>query len=391
MLPVSVPNGMAMIEPSQREQTWRNADPAMLIITLLLIGFGLITIFSADGQQGGLTSAAGKQFIFMVIGCALMVAFAALDYRFLKLLATPLYISSLMLLALVLKFGLTIGGATRWFDLKVVTFQPSEIAKLATIIAVAAFVSVRGPRMRGPFSFAFSGLFAALPAGLVFIEPDLGTALIFVAIWLGIMAVANTRMIYLLLCVIAAVPIYWVAWYGLPGHKPIFQAYQKERLTCFLHPEADTFDFCSNVVQARITIGQAGLIGHRFADTALINQDQRLAVGTTDFAFAHATGNFGFIGALALFTLYLLLIWRYLRVAQLARDEFGRLIAIGATTLLLFQSFVNIGMNAGILPVVGIPLPFISAGGTPLVTLLVTQGILQSILMHRHTLNFGKT
>ncbi len=380
-----------MLEPSQRESTWRNADPAMLIITLLLIGFGLLTVFSADGQQLGLTAAATKQFFFAVIGGALMLALAAFDYRFLRILASPIYIVALLLLVIVLFKGSTIGGATRWIDLGPITFQPSEVAKLAAIIALAAFATLRGQRMRGPFSFAASGILMALPAGLVFIEPDLGTALIFVAIWLGIMSVSRTRMLYLLACVIAAFPLYWVAWYGIPGHnKSLFQEYQKQRLTCFMHTDKDTFDFCANVVQARITIGQAGLTGHRLADTAIINQDSRLAVSTTDFAFAHATGNFGFIGALALFTLYLLLIWRYLRVAHLARDEFGRLIAIGAASLMLFQSFVNIGMNSGILPVVGIPLPFISAGGTPVVTLLVTQGILQSILMHRHTLSFGK-
>jgi rod shape determining protein RodA len=382
---------MAMIEPSQRERTWRNADPAMLVITLLLIGFGLLTVFSADGQQLGLTAAATKQFLFAAIGGALMLALATFDYRLLRILALPIYIVALLLLVIVLFKGSTIGGATRWIDLGPITFQPSEVAKLAAIIVLSGFVSFRGERMRGPFSFAASGILAALPAGLVFIEPDLGTALIFVAIWLGIMSVSRTRMLYLLACVIAAFPLYWVAWNGIPGHnKPLFQDYQKDRLTCFNHPERDTLDFCANVVQARITIGQAGLTGHRFADTAIINQDLRLAVSTTDFAFAYATGNFGFIGALALFTLYLLLIWRYLRVAHLARDEFGRLIAIGAASLMLFQAFVNIGMNAGILPVVGIPLPFISAGGTPVVTLLVTQGILQSILMHRHTLTFGK-
>lgn len=380
-----------MIEPSPRESTWRNADPAMLVITLLLIGFGLLTVFSADGQQMGLTAAATKQFIFAVIGGGLMLALAAFDYRFLRILALPIYIVALLLLVVVLFKGSTIGGATRWIDLGPITFQPSEVAKLAAIIVLSGFASFRGQRMRGPFSFAASGLLVALPAGLVFIEPDLGTALIFVAIWLGIMSVSRTRMLYLLACVIAAFPLYWVAWNGIPGHnKPFFQDYQKERLTCFNQPEKDTLDLCANVVQARITIGQAGLTGHRFADTAILNQNLRLAVGTTDFAFAYATGNFGFIGALALFTLYLLLIWRYLRVAHLARDEFGRLIAIGAASLMLFQSFVNIGMNAGILPVVGIPLPFISAGGTPVVTLLVTQGILQSILMHRHTLSFGK-
>jgi rod shape determining protein RodA len=381
---------MAMIEPSQRENTWRNADPAMLVITLLLLGFGLVTIYSADGRVLGLGSATFKQALFAGLGFALMAVLAALDYRVFRALSIPIYLGGLALLALVLKKGLVIAGAQRWFDLGFTTFQPSEPAKLATIIALAAFISFRGLHMRGPISFGLAGLIAVVPAALVFIEPDLGTALIFAAIWLGVIMVTRTRWIYLLLCLVAIAPAIYFAWNGGFGHQPLFQDYQKDRITCFLHPQADQFDFCSNVVQARITIGQAGLIGHRFADAAQINERQRLAVSTTDFAFAHATGNFGFIGALALFALYLLLIWRYLRVARLARDEFGQLIAIGATALLFFHAFVNIGMNVNLLPVVGIPLPFISAGGTPLVTMLAMQGILQSILMHRQRSTFGQ-
>lgn len=380
---------MAMIEPSQRESTWRNADPAMVVITLLLLGFGLVTIYSADGRDLSLGGATFKQALFATIGFGVMTILAALDYRVLRALAIPMYLAGVALLILVLRIGEVIAGAQRWFDLGFTSFQPSEPAKLATIVALAAFVALRGLHMRGPVSFAITGLIAVVPAALVFIEPDLGTALVFAAIWLGVITVARTRWLYLLACLIAVVPIGFFAWNGGFGHDPLFHDYQKDRITCFLHPQADEFDFCSNVVQARITIGQAGLLGHRFADTAQINEHQRLAVRTSDFAFAHATGNFGFIGALALFALYLLLIWRYLRVAHLARDEFGQLIAIGASAVLFFHAFVNIGMNVNLLPVVGIPLPFISAGGTPLVTTLALQGILQSILMHRQKPNYG--
>ena len=362
----------------------------MLVVTLLLLGFGLLTIYSADDRNLTLSGAVFKQALFAVLGFILMGLLAVFDYRFLRVLSLPMYGAGLLLLALVLKFGTIIGGAQRWFTFGPLSFQPSEPAKLATILLVAGFVAMRGNHFRGPFSFAASGILAALPAVLVFAEPDLGTALVFVAVWFGIVAVSRTHWIYLVGTLAAIVPAFWVAWYGILGRDPFFHQYQKDRLTCFLHPDADTLGFCSNVVQARITIGQAGLTGHRFADAAIINQQQGLAVSTSDFAFAHSIGNFGFIGALALFTLYMLLIWRYLRVAQLARDEFGQLIAIGAATMLFFQSFVNIGMNVGILPVVGIPLPFISQGGTPLVTVLVTQGILQSILMHRHRLAFGR-
>lgn len=374
---------MAMLETTER-RTWRNADPAMLVITLLLIGFGLVTIYSADERIFSLGSAVFKQALFAVIGLGLMVAFAAFDYRFLRALVVPMYLGGLALLALVLKQGIIIAGAQRWFDLKVTTFQPSEPAKLATIVALASFVTLRGEHIRGPGSFAATGLIAAVPAGLVFIEPDLGTALVFVAVWIGIITFTRTRAVYLLGCLVAAVPLTWFCW------QYIFHDYQKDRLLTFRHPEQhpDTGGF--NIIQAKITIGQAGFLGHRFADAAQVNEYQRLAVSTTDFAFAHAIGNFGFLGALAVFALYLLLIWRYLRVAHLARDEFGQLLALGASAVLLFQAFVNIGMNVNLLPVVGIPLPFISAGGTPLVTMLVTQGILQSVLMHRQRLAFGR-
>jgi rod shape determining protein RodA len=373
---------MAMLEPSQRS-TWRNADPAMLIITLLLVGFGVVTIFTASDHSLSLAGPAGKQALFAVVGLIAMGIMAALDYRFWRVLITPVYLVALALLVLVLRFGAVWGGAQRWFDLKVMSFQPSEAAKLATIIALAAFISMRGIHMRGPFSFGASGLLAAVPAVLVFVEPDLGTSLIFIAIWLGVVIVSRTRMLYLIGCGLVSIPITYYFW------QNVFHEYQRDRLRIFLHPERDDTGQGFNIIQAKITIGQAGLVGHRFSETAQINQYQRLVVSESDFAFAHAIGNFGFIGALALFALYLLLIWRYLRVAHLARDEFGQLIAVGAAAMLFVQAFINIGMNVNILPPVGIPLPFISAGGVSLVTLLALQGILQSVLMHRERLAFG--
>ncbi len=373
---------MAMLEPSNRS-TWRNADPAMLVLTLLLIGFGLVTLYSAGDRELGFSSIVVKQAIFTTIGLVAMGILAALDYRFWRVLILPVYLVALALLVLVLRFGALWGGAQRWFDLKIISFQPSETAKLATIVALAAFISLRGAHMRGPFSFGAAGLIAAVPAVLVFIEPDLGTALIFIAIWVAVITVSRTRGLYLIGCVLAAVPITYYFWHN------VFHDYQRDRLLIFRHPETDETGQGFNIIQAKITIGQAGLVGHRFSDSAQINQYQRLVVSESDFAFAHAIGNFGFIGALALFTLYLLLIWRYLRVAHLARDEFGQLIAIGAAAMLFFQAFVNIGMNVNLLPVVGIPLPFISAGGVSLVTLLALQGIMQSVLMHRERLAFG--
>ncbi len=371
-----------MLELSRRSR-WRNADPFMLVTTLILLAFGLLTIYSADDYEINLTSTAFKQTLFVIVGLAVMVMLMSVDYRLLRSLVIPIYVGAVGLLVLVLTgAGHIIGGSKRWFNLGPFTFQPSQTAKLATIVALAAFIASRGPRMRGPLNYLLTIAIAALPAGLVFIEPDLGTSLVFVAIWAGMVAVSRTRTLYLLGSALAAIPGAWLAWHY------VLQDYQKQRLLIFRHPDDDPLVHGYHIIQAKIMIGQAGLLGHRFTDRAWLNQFQELAVDESDFAFAHATGSFGFIGALALFVLFLLLIWRYLRVAHLARDEFGRLIAIGAASMLFFQAFVNIGMNVNLLPVVGIPLPFISAGGTPLVTLLALQGILQSVLMYREKLAF---
>lgn len=352
----------------------------MPVTTLVILGFGLITIFTADNRQVSVSALAVKQLFYTGLGFGAMLTFAAIDYRLLRSLVVPIYLGALVILALVIPFGMEVLGARRWFDLRFMTFQPSEPAKLAVIIALAAFVASRGARIKNPIYFALSALLVGIPAAFVFKEPDLGTSLVFIAVWCGIMIASRTRTIYLLATLIATIPATYFAWHYL------FHDYQKQRLLIFQHPESDIQGQGFNIIQARVTIGQAGLIGHRFADTQ--NEFQLLAVRTTDFAFAHAIGNFGFIGAVALFVLYVILIWRYLRVAELARDEFGRLLAVGAVAMLFFQTVVNIGMNAGLLPVTGIPLPFISYGGSPLVTLLATQGILQSVLMHREKLTF---
>ena len=356
----------------------------MLITTLMLIGFGLLTVYSADDRDLSIRGVVYKQILFVVVGLILMGTLAAIDYRLLQSLALPMYGVGIVLLTVVLhpQLGETITGARRWFNLGPMTFQPSEPAKLATIVSLATFIASRGVQMRRLVNLVLTVPIVAVPFYLVFIEPDLGTALAFLAIWGGMIAVSRTRVLYLLGMGIAAVPAGYIAWHF------ILHDYQKDRVYTFLNPEADPLARGFNIIQARITIGQAGLLGHRFADSAQANQSQLLAVRTSDFAFAHAAGNFGFVGGVALFVLFLLLIWRYLRVAELARDEFGQLLAIGAAALLFFQAFVNIGMNVGLLPPVGIPLPFISAGGVAMVTMLAMQGILQSVLMHREKLTF---
>lgn len=371
-----------MIEPSERiARRWRDADPFMLITTLVIIGFGTITIFNADNRDIGINALVVRQIMYVSFGLALMVTLAAIDYHLLQSLALPIYVGAVALIALVIPFGKAIGGAKRWFDFKVILLQPSEPGKMAVIVGLAAFLAARNARMKNPLNYLWSGALVVIPAVLVFKEPDLGTSLVYLAIWFGMIIVSRTRMSYLLVTIFLMIPATKFAW------DRLFHDYQRRRVLIFRDPTSDMTGDGFNIIQARVTIGQAGLVGHRFADTA--REDYSLlAVKTTDFAFAHTIGNFGFIGAVALFVLFLLLIWRYLRVAHLARDEFGQFIAIGAAAMLFFQAFVNIGMNVNLLPVTGIPLPFISYGGSPLIPLLGLQGILQSILIHRQKLTF---
>jgi rod shape determining protein RodA len=363
---------------------WRDFDLYMLVTTVVLMGFGAVTIWSADG--GGavrLGNLGVRQGLYGVLGLALMLVIANVDYRFFASFAWPLYGLGLALLGLVLVpgIGVEILGSRRWFDLRFTTIQPSEFAKLATVVALAAFVASRGTAMREFGNFAVSLLIVGAPMALVFRQPDLGTTLVYGVIWAAMMVVAHTRRIYLAAIAALVAPLVLFAW------EFLLQDYQRARFLIFLDPEIDPRGDGFNIIQARISIGSGGWFGE-----GLLGGTQSrlnlLSVRESDFIFAHASGMFGFIGMLALFASYAILLWRCLLVVETARDGFGQCLAIGVSGILFFQAFVNIGMNVGILPVTGITLPFVSSGLSSLWTFLIAEGILQSILMRHRKLAF---
>ena len=361
---------------------WRDFDPYLLVTTLVLMGFGVVAIWSASGQDPiGLTNMGVKQALYGAIGLGFMVAIANFDYRIFASFAWVIYAVGLAVLALVLQFGTVIAGAQRWFVVGPLSIQPSEFGKLATLLALAAFVSSRGPAMRELPNFILSILIVAVPMGLVFAEPDLGSALVYGVIWVAIMIVTQTRKLYFGLMLLAAGPAFWIAW------NYVFHEYQKDRLLIFLHPERDPYDDGFNIVQASISIGSGGWFGDGLTGGTQ-SQLNLLRVRETDFIFAHVSGMFGFVGMIALFASLAILIWRTLRVVETAHDRFGQCLALGIAGILFFQSFVNIGMNMGLLPVTGITLPFVSAGSSSLWTFLFAEGILQSILMRQRKLAF---
>ena len=358
------------------------ADPYMFILVGVLALFGLVTIWSAGGALPiTLGSPVTRQAFYLVVGIGVMALMASNNYRFLKSLAVPIYAACVVLLLAVPFIGTEIAGATRWILIGPISFQPSDVAKLAVVIGLSAFMSERHDEMDRFVNFILSGLIVFVPFALVFVEPDLGTSIVFVVIWFATLAVSKTRLLYLIGTILIAVPVALVSW------RYLLQDYQRERLLLSYDPERDYFGGGFNIVQAHVTIGTGGWFGNGLTG-GIQSEYQFLRVRDTDFIFAHAMSMFGFFGGLALMLCFLLLFHRMTRAVGVARDTFGQYIATGITAMLVFQTFINIGMNLGLMPVTGLPLPFISLGGTALVTNLAAIGVLQSILINRRTLAF---
>lgn len=359
-------------------------DFYMVLTAGLLITFGVVAIWSAQGGgQVSILNEGVRQAIFAMIGVMLLIFVASFNYRFLATLAWLLYVISLGSLVMVLipGVGISIAGSRRWFDLGITTVQPSEFAKLFTIIALSSFVASRGEQMKELGNFVVSLLIALVPAGLVFLEPDLGTASVFGIIWLSIILTTQARWRYLGPLLVSAIPFAYFAWHF------VLHSYQKERLLISFDPFKDPTGDGYNIIQARYAIGAGGMFGSGLQGGTQ-SRLELLKVRESDFIFAHASGMVGFVGIVCLFVLYMILLWRCLRVAQSARDQFGQALAIGFSAMLFYQSFVNMGMNMGIMPVTGITLPLISQGSSSLWTFLIGIGILQSVLLHHRKLAF---
>lgn len=354
----------------------------MFVLVGVLTLFGLVAIWSAEGAQT-ITAGSGtvRQAVYAVLGFAAMFTLASINYRFLKSFAIPIYVLMLAMLASLAVIGTTIGGSTRWIIVGPISFQPSEFAKLGIIIALAAFLSEKHQEMKQLRYFLLSGIIVGLPLLLVYWQPDLGTSIVFAVIWLAMLAVSRTRLLYLFGLLLLMIPFSLIAW------RYLLLDYQKERLLISFDPQRDYFGQGFNIVQAQVSIGTAGWFGHGLSG-GLQSEYQFLRVRETDFIFAHAVSMFGMLGGIALFLVFIMLFHRMTRTVYVARDTFGQYVAVGIIAMIGFQTFVNIGMNLGLMPVTGIPLPFVSLGGTSLMVNLAAIGILQSIILNRQRLAF---
>ena len=360
----------------------RYADFLLLLVLLALLVYGLAMVYSATFPSTNnsvitFSSFAQKQIIFVVLGLVLMVSVAMIDYRILHALAYVLYGLSILLLGVVLVAGHGNAeyGSQRWIDLKLFPLQPSELAKPALVLALARYYADNQPDVRGFRHFVVSFLFALPPTALVYAQPDLGTSISFLFIWFLMALAGGVRLLYLGISAAlaaASMPVIW----------SLLQGYMRDRITIFLHPESDPWGQGYNIIQAQISIGSGGMFGTGFL-AGTQSQGHFLRIQHSDFIFSVRAEEMGFVGALVLFALFTLLLIRILRAAHLSRDHFGKLVAAGIAVTLIFTITVNIGANVRLMPVTGIPLTFISYGGSSMITNLACMGIVQSILMRR--------
>ncbi len=357
-------------------QFWRQFDYILFGATVLLIVFGILMIRSATmgAIDTELISRVPDQIQYAVIGLVVMLALAALDYRLLGGMHIWLYIIMVVLLVLVQFLGVVgDAGSQRWINLGI-RVQPSEVGKILIIITLGHFLSQRYDQMGSIRTVIFSFVHMAVPMGLIFIQPNLGTTIVFMVIWFVMIWAAGLRLrhigIFFLIFLIGA-PVLWSQ----------MADYQKSRITTFINPEGDP-DAFYNIQQSRIAVGSGGLVGKGYAAGSQ-SQLRFLRVRHTDFIFSVIAEEFGFVGGATVMGLIALVILRILRGARQAADSLGSLICYGVAAIIFFQTVVSIGMNLNMLPVTGLTLPFISSGGTSLLSMLAGIGLAQSVIIRR--------
>jgi len=360
-----------------RGRRWRAFDLQLFLYLALLIAFGVVMGYSANftdlGSGAGLSQTV-RTLIWAAIGLTIFFVTASVDYHWLQTLSVPIYVTVLALLTLTLFIGTNLFGAQLSISVAGLDFQFSEVSKVLMIVVLASFLTGRREKVGRLSTIIGAGLLMAVPTFLVFRQPDLGTAMVFVAILVGMLFMAGASIGWMGLFAGGAVAL-------APLAVSSLEAYQRQRLFCFLDPSVDPQGACYQLVQALNAVGSGGVLGQGLT-AGRQNQLGFLPVQSTDFIFTVVAEELGLIGGIILLGLFALLIWRILVIGWGARDGLGMMVASGLATMLLFQIMVNIGMVTGIMPVTGIPLPFVTYGGSSLISLMFGMGILQSVRMH---------
>jgi rod shape determining protein RodA len=373
-----------------RSSSWRYFDFWLLGAVVLATAFGTTMIRSAVAGNEVLLPLINRQIYFALIGLVVIFVVAAIDYRYWTALYRPMYVVILMFLITLTGFGQTAFGAQRWFQVGVLFLQPTEFAKIIAILVLARYFDHAENQPRDIRWLLGAILWASGIIVMILLQPNLSNVVVLSVILGTLLWFNGIQLKHLLLFgAIGAVGIGAIVGLSLLGIRiPFLQEYQQQRITTFFLPDPNaTFGATYNVQQALIAIGSGGLFGQGYGHGSQ-TQLRFLKVRHTDFIFSAVAEEFGLVGALLVIVIIMLIVWRCLRTAQKARDVAGMNIAYGVAALIFFQGMVNIGVNLNIVPVSGLPLPFISYGGSGLTSLMLGIGLVQSVAMRHRQLEF---
>ncbi len=374
----------------ERGLSWRNFDFLLLGAVVLASAFGTVMIRSAIAGNEVLQPLISRQVYFAILGVVLIFLLASIDYRYWISLYRPIHLVIIVFLLTLTGFGQEAFGAQRWFQVGVLFLQPTEFAKIVALIVLARYFEVTRDQPRDLRWMAGAFFRAIWIIGLILLQPNLSNVMVLsviLAVMLWVNGIQVRQVVFALLLgilLLGTVITLSVLGVQIPG----MQAYQQERIVNFVVPNPnDTFGNRYNVQQALIAVGSGGVSGQGYGYGSQ-TQLRFLKVRHTDFIFAAASEEFGLAGGLLIIITLGLVVWRCIRAAQKARDVSGAMLAIGVATLIFFQGAVNIGMNLNLLPVSGLPLPFISYGGSGLTALMIGIGLVQSVVMRQKELEF---
>jgi len=354
---------------------WYGFDLQLAIYALSLVVIGLLMAFTNSGtdplQPGSIFT---RGLVWLALAAVVFVASAAADHHWLRTFAWPIYGFAILLLLVTLAVGSGTGGVSRWVSILGLQFQFSEVAKILLAVVLAHYLATRAAVIERPSTVVGAGIIALPLLGLVLIQPDLGTSLVFGAIVFGALYVAGASLRWLTVSaigVVAMVPVVWAY---------LLKDYQKQRLVSFMDPTADPLGSGYQLQQSQITVSSGGLLGRGLTNGMV---GENLPVGATDFVFARVGEELGFLGGMVVLALFALLIWRILLVGWRSGETFTLALSGGLAAMMLFQMAINVGMVLGVMPITGIPLPFVTHGGASLLSAALGLGILESLAMRR--------
>jgi rod shape determining protein RodA len=355
-------------------------DIPLLLSTLLLVFAGMAILYATTLSQDT-RAVFYRQLAFFGIGIGGFLFLSFFDYHAVAKLNRIFYVVLLALLAYTLIFGLVVHGGRRWLNFSLFSFQPAEFMKLAVILGLARLMHLKRGEINSWKTILWSFVYAFVPAMFVAVEPDLGSAIIIMSLWVGIILMSPIKKKFLVVLFIGFVAATGITW------KFVLKDFQKERVVVFLNPGLDPQGRGYNVRQASIAVGAGELFG-RGLGKGVEGQSKFLPERQTDFIYAASAEEIGFLGSFTLLVLYFFLLWRLSKILRQSKDDLGMYIAAGILFFFFFQILINVGMNLGLLPVTGIPLPFVSAGGSSLIVSLLALGVAQNIAIQSKALRF---